>query len=70
MDYPYTCARRGMTWILSSQVSILRVQDAMVTAPRDLFVKPALANRAYDDSALSIGEGQAITNPLMVGLLL
>ena len=43
-----------------------RVLDAMERVPRDLFVPPELRERAYDDAALPIGEGQTISQPYMV----
>ncbi|MFQ5355100.1 MAG: protein-L-isoaspartate(D-aspartate) O-methyltransferase [Mariprofundaceae bacterium] len=43
-----------------------RVLDAMCTVPRHLFVEPAMAGYAYQDSALPIGEGQTISQPYMV----
>jgi len=44
-----------------------RVLDAMTTVPRHMFVDPALAGHAYQDSSLPIGEGQTISQPYMVG---
>jgi protein-L-isoaspartate(D-aspartate) O-methyltransferase len=43
-----------------------RVLDAMERVPRELFVPPELRERAYDDAALPIGEGQTISQPYMV----
>jgi protein-L-isoaspartate(D-aspartate) O-methyltransferase len=43
-----------------------RVLDAMARVPRELFVPPELRDRAYDDAALPIGEGQTISQPYMV----
>ncbi len=43
-----------------------RVLDAMLEVPRHLFVPPRWRTRAYGDSALSIGEGQTISQPLVV----
>jgi protein-L-isoaspartate(D-aspartate) O-methyltransferase len=43
-----------------------RVLAAMAHVPRELFVPPQLRNRAYDDAALPIGEGQTISQPYMV----
>ncbi len=43
-----------------------RVLDAMSRVPRHLFVPEDLADRAYDDSPLPIGEGQTISQPFMV----
>jgi protein-L-isoaspartate(D-aspartate) O-methyltransferase len=43
-----------------------RVLEAMSRVPRHLFVPDNLADRAYDDSPLPIGEGQTISQPYMV----
>ena len=43
-----------------------RVLAAMGRVPRELFVPPELRDRAYDDAALPIGEGQTISQPYMV----
>jgi protein-L-isoaspartate(D-aspartate) O-methyltransferase len=46
-----------------------RVLDAMGRVPRELFVPPDLRDRAYDDAALPIGEGQTISQPFMVAII-
>ena len=46
-----------------------RVLQAMGNVPRDLFVESALADRAYDDEPLPIGDKQTISQPYMVGLM-
>lgn len=43
-----------------------RVLEAMRTVPRHLFVDEALAHRAYEDTALPIGQGQTISQPYIV----
>ncbi len=42
------------------------VLEAMRITPRHLFVDEALASRAYEDSALPIGQGQTISQPYVV----
>jgi protein-L-isoaspartate(D-aspartate) O-methyltransferase len=42
-----------------------RLMEAMRRIPRHLFVDPGLINRAYDDSALPIGEKQTLSQPYM-----
>ena len=42
------------------------VLDVMRRLPRHLFVDEALASRAYEDSALPIGDGQTISQPYTV----
>ena len=43
-----------------------RVLAAMERVPRHHFVDPALASRAYEDTALPIGFGQTISQPYIV----
>jgi protein-L-isoaspartate(D-aspartate) O-methyltransferase len=43
-----------------------RVLEVMRQLPRHLFVEEALATRAYEDSALPIGQGQTISQPWVV----
>ncbi len=42
------------------------VLEVMRRIPRHLFVDEALASRAYEDSALPIGQGQTISQPYVV----
>jgi protein-L-isoaspartate(D-aspartate) O-methyltransferase len=46
-----------------------RVLEAMRNVPRHLFVDEALATRAYEDTALPIGQGQTISQPYIVALM-
>ena len=43
-----------------------RVLDAIAVVPRERFVPAALRRRAYENAALPIGEGQTISQPLVV----
>ncbi len=43
-----------------------RVLDVMRQLPRHLFVDEALASRAYENTALPIGQGQTISQPYIV----
>ncbi len=47
-----------------------RVLLAMSMLPRHEFVPPGLRDEAYADMALPIGQGQTISQPYMVGLML
>lgn len=47
-----------------------RVLDAMSRVPRENFVPPEKADMAYEDTALSIGCNQTISQPYMVALTL
>lgn len=44
-----------------------QVLDVIRNTPRHLFVDEALAHRAYEDTALPIGNNQTISQPYMVG---
>jgi protein-L-isoaspartate(D-aspartate) O-methyltransferase len=43
-----------------------RVLAALASVPRDLFVPPALADVAWQNTALPIGSGQTISQPVVV----
>ncbi len=47
-------------------ISDRRVLEVMRRVPRHLFVEEALASRAYEDTALPIGQGQTISQPWVV----
>ena len=46
-----------------------RVLQAFREVPREAFVPPELDDRAYQDSPLPIGEGQTISQPYVVALM-
>ena len=46
-----------------------RVLEAMRTVPRERFVSPDMAEFAYDDTPLPIEEGQTISQPYMVAVM-
>lgn len=46
-----------------------RVLDAVGDTPRHLFIEEALATRAYEDTALPIGQGQTISQPFVVAMM-
>ncbi len=46
-----------------------RVLAAMENVQRHLFIDENLQDKAYEDSALSIGEGQTISQPYMVAVM-
>ena len=66
----YTDAKERLLRSIGREVSDARVLDAIRAVPRELFVPPGSAAQAYDDVALSIGEGQTISQPLMVAIML
>jgi protein-L-isoaspartate(D-aspartate) O-methyltransferase len=65
----YRGERERMMRLLRREIRDPRVLDAMEAVPREAFVPPQLAQRAYDDGALPIGEGQTISQPYVVALM-
>ena len=47
-------------------ISNAQVLEVMFNLPRHLFVDEALSHRAYEDTALPIGNGQTISQPYVV----
>ena len=66
---PFAEARERMVAHVAREIRDQRVLDAMRTVPRHEFVPPALRRYAYEDSALTIGHGQTISQPMIVGLM-
>lgn len=50
-------------------VTDMAVLAAMESVPRERFVPEVFRDRAYENTALPIGEGQTISQPLIVGLM-
>jgi protein-L-isoaspartate(D-aspartate) O-methyltransferase len=50
-------------------ISDTRVLEAMGAVPRERFVPESQLRHAYDDGALPIGEGQTISQPLIVATI-
>jgi protein-L-isoaspartate(D-aspartate) O-methyltransferase len=71
MDHPDFAKRRGR--MVETQIAARGVQDGRVLAamravPREQFVAEPLRERACDDEALPIAEGQTISQPYIVAL--
>src|SRR5687768_5105126 len=64
--------RRKMveTHLASRGIRDPRVLEAMASVPREHFVPPGLEEFAYEDAPLPIGEGQTISQPYIVALML
>ncbi|MEX0620592.1 MAG: protein-L-isoaspartate(D-aspartate) O-methyltransferase [Solirubrobacterales bacterium] len=58
--------QRGLIDELSREIRDPRVLEAMKAVPRELFVTEELRDRAWDNEPLPIGEGQTISQPLVV----
>jgi protein-L-isoaspartate(D-aspartate) O-methyltransferase len=68
----YEPLRRGMveSQIRGRGVSDPRVLDAMMRVPRHLFAPDRYREQAYEDHPLPIGQGQTISQPYIVALML
>jgi len=67
----YQVARRRMVanQLVAGGIKDERVLEAMGKVPRHLFVSPGMEPQSYEDRPLQIGEGQTISQPLMVALM-
>ena len=70
-DAAFAAKRKAM---VADQIVARGVRDplvlmAMSDVPRHLFVPAGAVGRAYEDSPLSIGEGQTISQPYIVALM-
>jgi len=61
--------RRLIEKLREQGISDERVLSAMTATPRHMFVDEALSSRAYENSALPIGRGQTISQPLVVAMM-
>jgi protein-L-isoaspartate(D-aspartate) O-methyltransferase len=59
-------ARRLVEKLAAEGISDKRVLQVLETTPRHLFMPESLAHKAYENTALPIGSGQTISQPLMV----
>ena len=68
----YEAARQKMlkTQIVRRGVRDQRVLAAMGEVPREAFVEPGFEDVAYEDRALPIAEGQTISQPYVVAVML
>ena len=55
--------------LVSRGIKDSRVLNAMAKVPRHLFVVEVLRDHAYDDNSLPIWDGQTISQPYMVALM-
>jgi protein-L-isoaspartate(D-aspartate) O-methyltransferase len=58
--------RRLIDQLRAEGIANRAVLEAIAATPRHLFVDEALSSRAYENSALPIGRGQTISQPLVV----
>ena len=72
MSHDFYAERRAT--MVATQIAARGVTDpavlaAMRTVPREAFVRLELAEWAYDDIPLPIGEGQTISQPYIVAVM-
>lgn len=72
MPIDFTVARARMVedQLVRRGIRDPRVLAAMRTVPRENFVEPGFEEAAYDDGPLPIGEGQTISQPFVVALMI
>ena len=61
--------KRRLLRLIEREVNDRRVVDAMARVPREAFVPPASRHLAYEDIPLPIGEGQTISQPMIVAMM-
>jgi protein-L-isoaspartate(D-aspartate) O-methyltransferase len=66
----YENARDRLVESLRRDIRDERVLSAFARVPRERFVPLELVDQAYEDRALPIGEGQTISQPTMVAIML
>ncbi|WAP68645.1 protein-L-isoaspartate(D-aspartate) O-methyltransferase [Jiella pelagia] len=71
MTSDFTRSRERMVDLIASRGSRdERVLAAMREVPRELFVPPHMQDFAHEDAPLSIGEGQTISQPTIVAMMI
>jgi protein-L-isoaspartate(D-aspartate) O-methyltransferase len=58
-----------MLQLRKAGITDARLLAVLEQTPRDLFVEPAFAARAWDDAPLPIADGQTISQPFVVGAM-
>lgn len=62
-------ARRLVSVLRQAGITNTDVLSVIETTPRQLFMPESLAHKAYENTALPIGNGQTISQPLMVATM-
>ncbi|NVJ67242.1 MAG: protein-L-isoaspartate(D-aspartate) O-methyltransferase [Gammaproteobacteria bacterium] len=57
---------RLVQWLMDEGIQNQQVLKVMEETPRHLFIDEGLSHRAYENTALPIGEGQTISQPYIV----
>lgn len=67
--FEYARKRMVQEQIVARGITTPRVIETLLKIPRHLFVQEAMAEQAYSDGPLPIGEKQTISQPYMVALM-
>src|SRR5881227_4267142 len=70
LDLAHARERMVQVQIAERGIRDSRVLDAMRCVPREAFVEPGFKEFAYEDGPLPIGEGQTISQPYIVALMI
>ncbi|MBN1191619.1 MAG: protein-L-isoaspartate(D-aspartate) O-methyltransferase [Dehalococcoidales bacterium] len=68
-DMDFAAARSQLIDKLKSEIKDRRVLEVMGHIPRERFVPARLRNSAYQDEPLPIGNGQTISQPLIIAMM-
>ena len=68
MDFAKACA--DLIAHLRYEIKDERVLTTMLRVPRELFVSHAYQQAAYEDKPLPIGQGQTVSQPLIVAMMI
>jgi protein-L-isoaspartate(D-aspartate) O-methyltransferase len=70
LDFLWARERMVQEQVIGRGISDSRVIAALRKIPRHLFIDAGIVNRAYDDSALPIGEKQTLSQPYMTARMI
>ena len=69
-DFPAERARLVAGLLRARDIRTPEVREAFLRVPREAFVQPEYRGDAYEDVPLPIGEGQTISAPSMIAIML
>jgi len=69
LETDFAAARLMLIEQLRREIEDERVLGAMARVPRELFVPAAYQHAAYEDRPLPLGQGQTISQPLIVAMM-
>lgn len=69
-DFPAERARLVARLVRAGDIRTAEVREAFLRVPREMFVRPEDRGAAYEDTPLPIGDGQTISAPSMIAIML